>query len=409
LLPKYDGKKTEMDMNHKLTKRLVESIQPHEKHEKVVWDSEQKGFGVRVSPKGLRSYFVQYRNQQGNTRKKKIGVHGTYTADMARDDAITILRAVAKGADPSLEKKIEKQIPNMEKFSNEYLEIHAKGGKAERTYKEDKRMLLKYILPELGKKAITEVNSHDLALLHSKLRQTPYQANRIRSLLSKMFNLAIQWGWLAETPVKNVKKYKEFEKTRWLDEEELCKLWDTINRYHNQSLSNAVRLLVFTGARKNEVLHAKWDQFDLKKGTWTKPAHSTKEKKEQHLPLSEQAVQLLEHMKEHSTSTYLFPGKVPGQPLQEIKKGWATILRLAGLKDVRIHDLRHTYASHLVSEGEDLYTLSKLLGHSQISTTRRYAHLANKPLRKATTVFGDKIERLTSQDKGRMDDNTSGF
>jgi integrase len=120
----------------------------------------------------------------------------------------------------------------------------------------------------------------------------------------------------------------------------------------------------------------------------------------EYLPLSDQAIALLREMKKENQSSYLFPGKVLGKPLQEIKNAWATILKLAGLKSVRVHDLRHTHASHLVSDGEDLYTVGKLLGHTQVSTTKKYAHLAHQPLKRATMSFGNKIERLTTKTTG---------
>ena len=144
------------------------------------------------------------------------------------------------------------------------------------------------------------------------------------------------------------------------------------------------------------MLKATWQEVDLNKEVWTKPSHNTKQAKMEHLPLSSQAIGLLKKMKSQaSDSPFLFPGKVPGQPLKEIKKAWETIRQSANIVDVRIHDLRHTYASHLVSSGLSLSIVGKLLGHTQTSTTQRYAHLADEPLRKATAVFGDKLEALT--------------
>lgn len=140
------------------------------------------------------------------------------------------------------------------------------------------------------------------------------------------------------------------------------RLWKVLDAYQDQNVANVYRLLLLTGSRRGEALNATWDQFDLVKGVWTKPAHNTKQKRMEHIPLSSHALGLLKTMKKKSKGgDYLFPGKVKGQPLKEIKKSWATIKKQAGIEDVRIHDLRHTYASHLVSSGLSLIIVGKLL------------------------------------------------
>jgi integrase len=387
-----------MNTNQKLTKRFVEGIKPHEKDEQLIWDSELKGFGVRVFPTGRRTYFVQYRNQCGSTRRKKIGVHGVITADLARDEAKKLLGDVAKGEDPSKDFQKAKLKQTFEELANEYLEIYAKTEKKPKSYKEDKRMLERVILKKWRGKKIEEITTYDVQHLHHELRGTLYGANRVRSLLSTMFNLAIQWNWTSVNPVEGVNKYQEQKRNRWLNDQEVQSLYTVLDSYHNQSVANAIRLLVLTGARKNEVLGAEWGQFDLESGVWTKPAHTTKEKKMEHLPLSSQVITLLKKIKEEATTPHLFPGKVDGKPLQDIKKAWKTIITRAGLTKVRIHDLRHTHASHLVSSGLSLSIVGKLLGHTQASTTHRYAHLADEPLRQAAEFFGSKVEKLTSKD-----------
>jgi len=386
-----------MSTNQRLTKRFVESIEPHDKNELLKWDSEIKGFGVRVFPTGRRTYFVQYRNQCGSTRRKKIGVHGVTTADLARDEAKKLLGEVAKGEDPSKDFQKSKLKPTFEELASEYLEIYAKTEKKPQSYKEDKRMLERIVLKKWRGKKIEEITTYDVQHLHHELQGTPYVANRVRSLLQKMFNLAIQWNWASANPIEGVKKYQEQKRNRWLNDQEVQSLYDVIDSYHNQSVANAIRLLVLTGARRNEVLGAKWEQFDLEKGVWTKPANSTKQNKMEHLPLSTQVISLLKKMKEKATSLHLFPGKVDGKPLKDIKKAWKTIITRANLAEVRIHDLRHTHASHLVSSGLSLSIVGKLLGHTQASTTQRYAHLADEPLREAAEFFGNKVEKLTSK------------
>mgnify|MGYP001155705641 FL=1 len=383
-------------MSQKLTKKFVDSIQHDSNQEILLWDNELKGFGLRVFTSGRKTYFVQYRNEYNRTRRMKIGVHGIITAEQAREEAKIILGEVAKGNDPSLESKNKKLVPTFVEFSQEYLDLYAKGIKKEKGYKEDQR-LLKLSLKHLGSKTIQEITTKDIHLLHRELKETPYQANRVRALLSKMFNLAIQWGWRSDNPVKGIDKYHEHKKNRWLNNEEMQRLWSVLEKHSNRDVANVIRLLLLTGARRNEMLTATWDQFDLERGIWTKPAHATKQNRMEHLPLSLQALEILKNMQHISHTNFLFPGKISGKPLQEINKAWGTIRKKAGLLDVRLHDLRHTHASHLVSSGLSLSIVGKLLGHTQASTTQRYAHLADEPLREATSLFGNKIKALTSE------------
>ncbi len=383
-------------MSQKLTKKFVDSIQHDSNQEILLWDNELKGFGLRVFTSGRKTYFVQYRNEYNRTRRMKIGVHSVITAEQAREEAKIILGEVAKGNDPSLESRNKKLVPTFLEFSQEYLDLYAKGIKKEKGYKEDQR-LLKLSMKHIGSKTIQEITTKDIYLLHRELKETPYQANRVRALLSKMFNLAIQWGWRSDNPVKGIDKYHEHKKNRWLNNEEMQRLWSVLEKHPNRGVANVIRLLLLTGARRNEMLTATWDQFDLERGVWTKPAHATKQNRMEHLPLSLQALEILKNMQHISHTNFLFPGKISGKPLQEINKAWGTIRKKAGLLDVRLHDLRHTHASHLVSSGLSLSIVGKLLGHTQASTTQRYAHLADEPLREATSLFGNKIKALTSE------------
>jgi len=382
----------------KLTKRIVESAEPDPSKRIILWDTEITGFCVRVYPSGKKTYFLQYRNKDRASHKIKIGVHGNITTELAREKAIKLFLGISAGEDPSIRSLPKEENHTMNDLAEEYLNHHAKRKKVPKGYREDKAILNTIILKKFGKFSVKNISTFDLQKLHSDLQETPYRANRVRALLSKMFNLAIKWGWRSDNPTNGVEKYKEYKRHRWLNDEELQKLWPVLHTYHNQSVANAIRLLLLTGSRRSEVLHATWDQFDLKKEVWTKPAHTTKQKRMEHLPLSTQAIEILKSMKARSDSTFLFPGRVPGKSLQDIKKAWHTIRTSAGLGEVRLHDLRHTHASHLASSGLSLSIIGKLLGHTQASTTQRYAHLADEPLRQAAELFGSKLEKLVSKD-----------
>lgn len=376
----------------KLTKRFVESIVPDPEKTLKFWDAELKGFGVIILPSGRRTYCVEYRNTIRVKRRLKIGVHGTITAEEARDLAKKRLGEVAHGEDPAEHKKLTNNLITVEELANNYLDRHGYKKRPKSLY-EDQKLLQNIILPSLGRMKVVYINRQDLETLHKHYQDTPYQANRALSLLSKMFNLAMSWGWRDDNPATNIQKYQEEKRDRWLNQEELDRLWEALDRHPEHITAYVFKFLILTGARKGEALGATWDQFDLEKGIWTKPSHLTKQKKKEHLPLSEKAVEVLQIVKKRTPkgSVYVFPGRIEGEPLKEIKTFWKTVLKEAKLENIRIHDLRHTHASHLVSSGLSLSIVGKLLGHTQASTTQRYAHLADEPLRHAAELFGSKV------------------
>jgi integrase len=201
--------------------------------------------------------------------------------------------------------------------------------------------------------------------------------------------------WRADNPTDEIELFPEEKRQRWLREDEMERLTEALAKHPNQPAVSAIRLLLLTGARKGEVLSAKWKDFDLKLGIWTKPSLHTKQKRTEHLPLSDAALALLADMCKESNDDYLFPGRRPGCPLENIRNVWAELCKSAQLENVRIHDLRHTFASHLVSGGVPLAVVGKLLGHTQSQTTERYAHLAESPLRAATNKFADLLTKQT--------------
>ncbi len=378
----------------KLTKRFVESIKPDPIKTLIHWDLELKGFGVVILPSGRRTYCIQYRNQDRVLKRYKIGVHGQITTEEARSLAKQSLGQVAQGKDLTEKKKQVKLLPTMEDLAKNYIERHGYKKRLS-SLKGDQGLLKNVILPALGLLKVEHVTRRDIETIHKNFQDTPYKANHSLRLLSKMFNLAISWEWRDNNPVLGIEKYQEEKRDRWLDEEELDRLWDVLDQYSNHLTAYVFKFLLLTGARKGEALGATWGQFDLEKGVWIKPSHLTKQKKKEHLPLSEKAIEVLKIVKKltPNNSLYVFPGKVIGKPLQEIKTFWKRVLKEAKLENVRIHDLRHTHASHLVSSGLSLSIVGKLLGHTQASTTQRYAHLADEPLRQAAELFGRKIKK----------------
>ena len=277
-------------------------------------------------------------------------------------------------------------------------------------------MIERIIVPTIGSLRLKSIGKRDIQSLHASLNSTPYRANRVLSLLSKMFGLAKDWGIMTENPARGVPRFQEDRRERWLSKEELGRFLDALNSYHDQNAANALRLLIFTGAREGEVLKADWTQFDLKRGVWTKPSHHTKQKKIEHVPLSSAAITLLQGMKSKTATGPLFPGTT-GKARVTLRRPWLQACKAAGLAEaitlkgkrrtitryrptLRLHDLRHTYASHLVSRGTSLHIVGKLLGHTQPQTTARYAHVADEALRQATNSFGNIVhEAIQKVDK----------
>jgi integrase len=381
----------------KLSKTAVERIEVGDR-DVVVWDHTLPGFGVRVKASGVRSYLIQYRNRSsGVSRRLTIGRHGPLlTFDQAKRQARALLSDAMRGKDPVETRNAAKKTPSVADLAADYLERHAVPKKRTKSVRDDRAMLDKIILPALGTKKAESIGRREVEAVHIGMKDRPYQANRVLSLLSKMFNLAIEWGWRTDNPARGIPRYHEDRRDRWLSDGELRRLCAALDEHPNIRAANAIRLQLLTGARLGEVLSSRKDHFDLERGVWTKPSHQTKQKRTEHLPLSTQAQALVASIIEagDSVSPFLFPGNKSGRPLRDIKKFWAAVTQRAGIADYRRHDNRHTYASHLVSSGLSLEIVGRLLGHTTAATTQRYAHLADDPLRAATNRFGAKIDHL---------------
>jgi integrase len=395
---------------HKLTKSVIEKLVPTSE-DYVLWDSALPGFGIRVKPSSVKSYVVQYRNRKtGASRRKTIGQHGPLlTFHKAKERARIILADALKGNDPVADDRAVRAAPTVRQLAADYLEHHAIPKKRARSVENDRSMIDRIILPRLASKKVAAVQSRDIHSLHVWMKNTPYQANRILALLSKMFSLAAKWGWRSDNPVKGIERYQEQRRERWLSDRELSRLLSVLATHPNQRAANAVRLQILTGARLGEVLKARWSDIDFDRGVWIKPSHHTKQKRTEHLPLSGPALALLADIrgKADPSKANLFPGNASGKPLQDIKKFWKAVTAQCGIADYRLHDNRHTHASHLVSSGLSLEIVGRLLGHTNPTTTKRYAHIADDPLRAATERFGAKVDALHKGRKAEVEPLTT--
>ena len=381
-----------------LTKKFIDRLTSDPTKDYCMWDDEIAGFGVRLNPGGTKTYIFQYRNKLRKERRFKIGVHGRITTKQAREQARILFNKVAMGEDPSEIKKtqeIQKKIYYIADLAEEYFTLHAIPNKKERNAKEDRALYTGYILPNFGFFDVQTITFRDIEIWRLTMQHKRIRANRVLALLSTMFSLAVKWGWCDRNPVIGVTRYPENKRDRWLRDEELDRLWQALEPYGDYLPSNIIKMLILTGSRLGEVLNATWEQFDLEHSLWTKPFTHTKQKKTEYVPLSPPTLELLLSMKKEAKSVYLFPGRYDAsKPTNNITKFWQKLLKEANIEKLRIHDLRHTYASHLVSSGVSPSAVGKLLGHTQAATTQRYTHLADQVLRDATNVMGDKITSL---------------
>jgi integrase len=378
----------------RLSKTVVDKIASPQA-ETIFWDEALSGFGLRVKTNGTKSYVIQYRTRSsGRSRRKTLGQHGPLLSfNEAKKLATGLLSDVLRGGDPVADAVTARTAPSIADLAEQYYEIHALPKKRKKSAANDRSMLDRLVLPRLGKQKVLEVCHRDIQTFHNSLKATPYQANRVLSLLSKMFELSISWGMRGENPAKGVEKFHEEKRHRWLSADELSRLGAALDRHRNQKAANAIRLQLLTGARIGEVLSAQWADFDLDRGVWVKPSHHTKQKRTEHLPLAKAAVALLEkvHEAQRSGSNFVFPGRSKIKPLVDLKKFWRSLIADADIVDYRIHDNRHTHASQLVSSGMSLAIVGRLLGHTNPMTTQRYAHIADEPLRAAAEVMASKM------------------
>lgn len=379
----------------RLSKRTVDALKPANR-DYFAWDDSLHGFGVRVWPSGRKVYLIQYRDSGGRTRRKGLGKHGVMTADGARGEARDLLAAIAHGANPSDDAKRKRTAPTVSDLCDRFMKEYVPARCRPSTEKEYRRNIDLFIKPALGRMKVADVARSDIANLHLANKDKPYQANRTLGVLSVMFNQAEVWGYREErsNPCYHVKKYAEQKRERYLSPEELERLGRTLSETEadgseNQAAIDAIRLLILTGCRLGEIQSLKWEYIQGD-SAWL-PDSKTGAKR---VYLGPAALEVLAGIERKKDNPYVIPGKNKGAHLTDLQHPWRRIRKRAGLDDVRIHDLRHSFASAAVGMGESLPMIGKLLGHSQVQTTARYAHLADDPIKVSATRVSGELGRL---------------
>jgi integrase len=387
----------------KLTEKVLREAEPAEGRDYQIFDTDVRGFAACIYRGGGRAFTLDYR-YAGRQRRMTFARWPEWGVTAARERAKALRREIDAGGDPLSTRDALREAPRVSDLIARYVEVHVPH-LAALNAADQRSMMVKFIGPAWGKMLVTEVSSYDVELLLTKIAEgrarpakkkpnnrarklqgpkpTPVRANRVGEVIRKMFAYAVKWGWREDNPAMGFRRRMETPRERYLSQDEIARLAAALDMAEDDRASGIIRLCMLTGARVGEVRQARFEDFNLEHLSWTKPATTTKQRRVHRVPISDEAAAIVRQRRlaVAKGSPWLFPGDAPGQPVQEIRRFWARIQKEVGIEDVRIHDLRHTFASLLVSGGASLEMIGKLLGHSQMQTTQRYAHLMDSPLR----------------------------
>lgn len=347
-----------------------------------LFDANCKGLLLEVRASGGKTWYLRYTNSRGKQHQLRIAHASDMSLDQARRKADELRGQIALGIDPAAEKVTLRAVPTFANFMAERYMPFVKGYK--RSWMSDDSYLRNHLLPALGKKHLDEISKHDVIAFHHGMRAKGYAlgtCNRCLILLRYAMNLAVRWEipGVTANPTKDVALFEDpNKKERYLSQEEAQRLYEAVHQSENPMLQFIVPMLILTGARKREVLDSKWEDFDLVRRQWRIPV--TKTGRPRHVPLSDGVLQLLAAVPHDNDCAWVFPNPKTHRPYVSFFCSWDTARTRAGLADVRIHDLRHSFASFLVNAGRSLYEVQKILGHTQVKTTQRYAHLSQDTL-----------------------------
>ena len=373
-----------------LSNRMVDGL-PVCEREEFYWDRDLPGFGIRVYPSGSKVYLVQAQGP-GGRRRLTVGRHGTISADEARRRGAAILTRIRAGESAEPEPGAGPTVAELaERYLREHVAVYCKPA----TISGYTQIIGKRILPALGPLALQEVERRHVAELHYKLRRTPVAANDAVGALSRMFNRAEAWGLVPAggNPCRSIKKYRTRKLERFLTEDEFRRLGATLDEMEQEEripmhAAAALRLLMLTGCRCGEIVGLRWEDVDLERNEIRLRESKTGPRT---VSLSPGAARVIAAIPRAHNNPWVIAGREPGSRLPHIHYYWYLVRKRAGLDDLRIHDLRHSFASRALALGEPLPMIGKLLGHTKIQTTARYAHLAMDSVREAAVTVSDSI------------------
>jgi len=374
----------------KLTKRTADAATP-EAERYILWDSALKGFGLRIESSGTKTFLVRYR-VAGRKRFLTIGRFGELAPEQARALAQETLACVRKGHDPADERRREKAALTVRELAERFLAEHIAAKRKKSTGAHYRSLIECYLLPKHGNHKAHDFLRPDLARLHLSLQDRPYQANRLLAVVASMYSFGEKHGLTPEghAPAARIERFPETRRERFLSTEELRRLGEAFRQLESDARFiegvAALRLLLLTGARLREILHLRWEHVDIERGLLLLPDSKTGRKT---ITLNAPALAVLQSLDRRGP--FVIVGANPDVPRADLKKPWGAVTEAASLPGLRIHDLRHSFASIGAGAGLGLPIVGKLLGHTQAATTQRYAHLDADPIRRAADAIGATI------------------
>ncbi len=374
----------------KLTKRTVDAAAP-EPERYILWDSALKGFGLRIEPSGTKTFLVRYR-AAGRKRFVAIGRFGQLTPEQARGLAQETLADVRRGRDPADERRRERAALSVADLTARFLDEHVRAKRKSSTAVHYRSLIDRYLVPKHGARKAQDFARADLARLHLSLQDRPYQANRLLAIIASMYSFGERHGLVPEgyNPAGRIERFPEARRERFLSTEELARLGEAFRQFESDGRFGAgiaaLRLLLFTGARLREILHLRWEHVDMERGLLLLPDSKTGRKA---ITLNAPSLAVLYSL--DRTGPFVIAGANSDIPRADLKKPWTAVTEAASLPGLRIHDLRHSFASIGAGAGLGLPVVGKLLGHTQAATTQRYAHLDADPIRRAADAIGATI------------------
>ena len=378
-----------------ISRRTVEGL-PIEGREAVFWDRELSGFGVKVYPSGAKVYLVQTR-ARGKSRRVTIGRHGLVSAEQARRKAAAVIASIKAGQDPGRNGSMPATAagPTLAEVAERYMREHVAVRCKPATAGGYRYVLDKVLLPALGSVPLGRISRDHVATLHYRLHKTPSMANRVVETLSRLFYMAEAWGVAPEggNPCRFVKKYPDRSCERFLSEGEFRRLGRVLSELEAEgkvsaSAVAAFQLLMLTGCRRNEILTLRWEDVDLDAGDLRLRDAKTGARS---VALSPAARKVLATLPRLPDNPWVITGPRSGRRLSSLNGRWLVVRARAGLEDIRIHDLRHSFASRALALGESLTMIGKLLGHRKVQTTARYAHVARESVKMSAARVSESI------------------
>jgi integrase len=396
------------DNSFNFTKKSLDALQlPDPGKRLYMYDTRVRGLELMVTEQGTKSFKV-YRKLHDKPVRVTLGKYPDMTIEQARNEAQKVITEMLKGKNPNDEKKKLRAETTFGELFKMYMERYSREHK--KTWKYDERDVPRF-LGHLFQRKLSAITKQDVQPIHEKIRieNGLYQANRLLARIHIIYNKAIEWGWEGINPAHGIKKFKEKSRDRFLHPDELPRFFESLDMEQNDTIRDYVYVSLFTGARRSNVLAMRWEEIHLERREWLIP--ETKNGESLRIHLVDLVLELLKtRLEKYGRRAWVFEGPGKTGHLMEPKAGWKRILDRAGIKDLRLHDLRRTLGSWQAATGANSYMIGRTLGHKTSQSTAVYARLNIDPVRdsveKATEAMLQTIKKERVQDNVESTEKT---